>query len=119
MATRGLACDRHLLGLLLLAREHGMDTSFFADAGWQKSTHFRLSTSQVPTMTGFLGFGPVVEDGYGCAYSLNRAGEFIFTVSAWNHCAATNATALASAIAQALRDFRSCLLSASPTAAKL
>ena len=42
LATTGYGCDRHLLGLLLTAREHNLDASFFAQPAWAKSTHFRL-----------------------------------------------------------------------------
>lgn len=47
-AIMGYGVDRHLLGLKLLAVESGMNIpKLYQDAGFVKSTHFRLSTSQV------------------------------------------------------------------------
>ena len=47
-ALMGQAVDRHLLGLMMLAREAGMDVpEIFTDVGYTRSTHFCLSTSQV------------------------------------------------------------------------
>jgi carnitine O-acetyltransferase len=47
-AVRGLAVDRHLLGLKLIAKENGIPIpEIFTEKGFVQSTHFRLSTSQV------------------------------------------------------------------------
>ena len=47
-AVQGFGVDRHLLGLKLIARQHNIDLpAFFNDEGVKKSSHFRLSTSQV------------------------------------------------------------------------
>ena len=44
----GQGIDRHLLGLKLMAIESGMDVpSLFMDVAYIKSSHMRLSTSQV------------------------------------------------------------------------
>ena len=47
-AVNGLGCDRHMLGLKLAAIENGMDVpEIFMDGAWARSTHMKLSTSQV------------------------------------------------------------------------
>lgn len=47
-AVTGLGVDRHLLGLKLIAQQNGIPIpELYSDAGYVKSTHFRLSTSQV------------------------------------------------------------------------
>ena len=49
-AVNGLGCDRHMLGLKLAAIENGMDVpEIFMDGSWSRSTHMKLSTSQVRT----------------------------------------------------------------------
>lgn len=48
MAMSGEGVDRHLLGLKLIARENNLQIpEFFNDESYAKSTHFRVSTSQV------------------------------------------------------------------------
>ena len=47
-AISGFGVDRHLLGLKLSAIEAGMDVpSLFMDVSYIRSSHMRLSTSQV------------------------------------------------------------------------
>ncbi|KAG0719922.1 Carnitine O-acetyltransferase [Chionoecetes opilio] len=47
-AINGLGVDRHLLGLKLAAIEAGMDVpKLFMDVGYLRSSHMRISTSQV------------------------------------------------------------------------
>lgn len=47
-AINGDGIDRHLLGLKLMAIEMGENVpEIFMDPSYTKSTHFRLSTSQV------------------------------------------------------------------------
>lgn len=51
MAMKGEGIDRHLLGLKLIAKENGLPVpELFADDGFVKSTHYRISTSQVRLM---------------------------------------------------------------------
>lgn len=48
MAMMGEGVDRHLLGLKLIARENNIPIpDFYNDISYTKSTHFRVSTSQV------------------------------------------------------------------------
>lgn len=45
---KGLGIDRHLLGLKLAAKELGIEVpKLFFDAGFVRSSHMRISTSQV------------------------------------------------------------------------
>jgi len=46
--VKGNGCDRHLLGLMLIAKELGEEApEIFSDPAWTRSTRHRLSTSQV------------------------------------------------------------------------
>lgn len=91
----GFGVDRHLLGLKLIALEHGMDIpEIFKDAGFQKSSYMRLSTSQVHNIflnqisnfyyvnisdpyyfqvvtkcDAIMGYAPLVPDGYSICYN--------------------------------------------------
>lgn len=48
MAMKGEGVDRHLLGLKMIAKENGLPIpELYADDGFVKSTHYRISTSQV------------------------------------------------------------------------
>lgn len=47
-AMKGSGVDRHLLGLKLAAKELGIEVpKLFTDAGFVRSSHMRISTSQV------------------------------------------------------------------------
>lgn len=47
-ALQGFGVDRHLLGLKLIAIQNGIDIpKLYLDAGYVKSAHMRISTSQV------------------------------------------------------------------------
>uniref|UniRef100_A0A182NF90 Choline/carnitine acyltransferase domain-containing protein n=1 Tax=Anopheles dirus TaxID=7168 RepID=A0A182NF90_9DIPT len=71
MAIQGYGVDRHLLGLKLSAKEHGLTVpELFSDRGLQQSAHMRLSTSQVASRyDAFMCYGPLTQDGYGCCYN--------------------------------------------------
>ncbi|KAI9350482.1 acyltransferase ChoActase/COT/CPT [Zopfochytrium polystomum] len=70
-AVEGKGVDRHLLGLRLLIKPDEPKPSLFADPAYAKSCYWRLSTSQITSeyYNGY-GWGEVVPDGYGCAYSV-------------------------------------------------
>ncbi|TVK72986.1 Carnitine O-acetyltransferase [Bagarius yarrelli] len=110
MAIQGQAIDRHLLGLKLQAIEDSLAIpKIFMDTSYVKANHYKLSTSQVPAKTDcVMCFGPVVPDGYGVCYNPMET-HINFAVSAFNSCADTNATRLASALQEALLDMRSLL----------
>lgn len=62
MAMSGQGVDRHLLGLKLLAKENNLPLpALYNDESYTKSTHFRISTSQVASSNkAFMCYGPVV-----------------------------------------------------------
>ncbi|XP_049547857.1 carnitine O-acetyltransferase-like [Anopheles darlingi] len=71
MAIQGYGVDRHLLGLKLTAKEHGIAVpELYSDPGLQASANMRLSTSQVASRyDAFMCYGPLTADGYGCCYN--------------------------------------------------
>ncbi|KRT83273.1 hypothetical protein AMK59_3062, partial [Oryctes borbonicus] len=83
-ALNGFGVDRHLLGLKLMALERGEEISpLYSDPGFLRSAHMRISTSQVATRCdGFMCYGPLVPDGYGCCYN-PRPMDMNFAVSAF------------------------------------
>ncbi|XP_045036308.1 choline O-acetyltransferase isoform X1 [Daphnia magna] len=90
----GQGMDIHLLGLRQLARSIKTDEALavFEDPSFDIVHHFALSTSQIPTSNAdsFMGYGPVVPDGYGCSYN-PQADCIIFCASAFRSCEATSA----------------------------
>lgn len=104
-AVNGLGCDRHMLGLKLVAIENGLDVpNLFMDESWAKSTHMKLSTSQVPVVAdSFMCYGPLVPDGYGCCYN-PRDTTINFGTSACNSSPATVAVEFRRALELSLND---------------
>lgn len=115
-AVRGLGVDRHLLGLKSLAVEKAVGVpELYLDAGYVRSTHFRISSSQVSARhASFMCYGPLVPDGYGCCYNPRDDG-MLFGVSAYNSCSETSAVRFGEAIRQSLVDMHDVLV-ASPKA---
>lgn len=68
---------------------------------------FEMKVRSVPQVTTkndvIAGYGPVVPDGYGCAYNVRKNG-FIFSVSAFHSDGRTNAMQFAQTLEQSLRD---------------
>jgi hypothetical protein len=52
--------------------EHGLSHPFLSDPAMAASSHWRLSTSQLAVRNIFVGFGPVVPDGYGVCYQVSK-----------------------------------------------
>ncbi|XP_022693330.1 carnitine O-acetyltransferase-like isoform X1 [Varroa jacobsoni] len=99
MAIRGQGVDRLFFGMKMMAAEANIQIpSFFFDKAMVVSTHFRLSTSQVPAKSrSVMFYGPLVPDGYGCCYNpMNN--RILFGLSAFKSCATTD-----------LSRFRDCL----------
>jgi carnitine O-acetyltransferase len=69
-ASEGFGCDRHLLGLKLLAQDAGLTHPIWNDKAYKESSWWRLSTSQLPSKYALTGYGPVVPDGYGIYYNI-------------------------------------------------
>ncbi|XP_048375993.1 carnitine O-acetyltransferase-like isoform X2 [Stegostoma tigrinum] len=118
MAIKGLAIDRHLLGLKLQAIEEGLSVpEIFMDTSFAVATHWRLSTGQVAARADcVMCFGPMVPDGYGVWY--NPLEDHInFTVSAFNCCEETNAESFSKSLEIALSDMQNLVLQTSGQAA--
>ncbi|XP_078047040.1 choline acetyltransferase isoform X2 [Augochlora pura] len=109
----GQGIDNHLMGLYYAAKEAGEPVPrIFSDEAFGIVNHFALSTSQVTTKNdAIIGYGPVVTDGYGCAYNM-RSNGFIFSVSAFHSDDRTNAKKFAQTLEQNLRDIATMLKNA-------
>ncbi|EFN76153.1 Choline O-acetyltransferase [Harpegnathos saltator] len=101
----GHGIDNHLMGLRYAAIKVGEPIpDIFTDETYAIVNHFALSTSQVTTKEqAIAGYGPVVPDGYGCAYNM-RPNGFLFSVSAFHSDGRTNAMQFAQTLEQSLRD---------------
>lgn len=111
-AVNGFGVDRHLFGLKLLAIENGMDIpKLFLDTGFIRSSHMRLSSSQVAAKCdSFMCYGPLVPDGYGCCYN-PRPKEINFGTSAFRSSPDTNSAKFAEALQASFTDMHDVLLS--------
>ena len=103
--VQGQGCDRHLLGLRLIAAEMGDSPHpFFSHPAYARSVHHRISSSQVSgEFEGSVSFGPLVPDGYGCCYNI-REGDFLFGLSSMRSCGETNTVAFKRALNDSLVD---------------
>ncbi|VVC41984.1 Hypothetical protein CINCED_3A025026 [Cinara cedri] len=98
----GMGIDVHLLGLRQAARENAMPCTIFEDDSFRIANHFALSTSQLLTSTdSFMGYGPVVSDGYGVSYNPQN-NNLIFCVSSFKSSKFTNNNAFTAALEQSL-----------------
>lgn len=123
--------DRHLLGLYILNELQGRRPrpAFFTDPAYTRSTHFKLSTSNIgsaPIWGGFAvracfparcrpargsdvravpGLQAMYEDGFGVCYGIQED-KICFSVSANNNCPSTSAAAFRTALERALIDMQ-------------
>ncbi|XP_053605529.1 choline O-acetyltransferase isoform X2 [Plodia interpunctella] len=100
----GRGIDNHLLGLREAARETlGYLPQLFTDPVYQMMIEYKLSTSQVATTTEgtFMGYGPVVPDGYGCSYNPKKE-SIIFCISSLHSSSVTNTEAFRQILEEAL-----------------
>lgn len=83
-AAVGEGVDRLFFGLKMIVNEEKMEIpEFYKDVGWTRSTHFTLTSSQVPYKTAsFMCYGPVVPEGYGCCYN-PRKSDILFACSSF------------------------------------
>ncbi|XP_052468057.1 choline O-acetyltransferase-like [Carassius gibelio] len=107
LAVTGMGTDNHLLGLRETAKEMNMETpDIFSDETYHISTHFILSTSQVPTAEEmFCCYGPVVPDGYGVCYN-PRPAHLLFCVSSFRESKETCSGLFVKALDEGLQDMR-------------
>ncbi|PAA59778.1 hypothetical protein BOX15_Mlig002496g3, partial [Macrostomum lignano] len=119
-AVAGQGIDRHLLGLRLIAKEHGLPQHPLFDSGaFRRAQHFQLSTSQVPSQTGAtMSFGPVVPDGYGVCYN-QLDDKFLVSLTAYSDRRGTDSDRLAASLRDSLLDIRDLMLLHSDRPAKL
>ncbi|XP_022123060.2 carnitine O-acetyltransferase isoform X1 [Pieris rapae] len=111
MALQGLGVDRHLLGLKLTALENGIELPpIYADPGYTRSAHMRISTSQVACKCdGFMCYGPLVSDGYATCYN-PRDSDVNFATSAFRRHPDTSCDAYRSALENSLKDMHDVLV---------
>ncbi|KAH8354587.1 hypothetical protein KR059_008808, partial [Drosophila kikkawai] len=110
LALQGKGVDRHLLGLKVMAMENNLPIpKFFSSPGFVKSSHFRMSTSQVATKyDAFMGYGPAVDDGYACCYN-PRDNDIILAISAWSHCKVTDLLVFTKTLEQSFLEMKDIL----------
>ncbi|XP_060802455.1 carnitine O-acetyltransferase isoform X2 [Amyelois transitella] len=110
-ALQGLGIDRHLLGLKLIAKENNIEIpQLYTDAGFTKSAHMRISTSQVACKCdGFMCYGPLVANGYATCYN-PRDNDVNFATSAFVDNPDTACSKYRAALEQSLQDMQDVLL---------
>ncbi|XP_060680936.1 peroxisomal carnitine O-octanoyltransferase isoform X2 [Hemiscyllium ocellatum] len=99
----GRGFDRHLLGLMLIAKEEGLPVpELYLDAAFTKSGgggNFVLSTSLVGYTTVLGAVLPMVHNGYGFFYRI-RDDRIVVACSAWKSCPETDAEELYKGLVQ-------------------
>ncbi|XP_075992214.1 carnitine O-acetyltransferase-like isoform X2 [Anticarsia gemmatalis] len=115
-ALQGLGVDRHLLGLKLTALENGIDLhKLYSDVSYTRSTHMRISTSQVALKSdGLMSYGPLVPDGYATCYN-PRDNDVNFATSAFVAHPDTACSKYRNALEQSLQDMHDVLLQNTPS----
>lgn len=130
-AMCGKGIDRHLFALYVVSVGKNIDSPFLKSA---LSVPWKLSTSQQPQQQTTLwdikdlknqrrispggGFGPVADEGYGVSYMVSGERELFFHVSSKKSAANTDSSRFAGKIAQALRDMKAILETATDNGAK-
>ncbi len=109
-ACDGHGVDRHLLALRLLSASSGELHPFLVDHAMSASSHWRLSTSQLPVRHIAVGFGPVVPDGYGACYQIHKERLHYALTSFRSNNGGTDCAKLAAEIERALVDMRALCL---------
>ncbi|XP_078091192.1 peroxisomal carnitine O-octanoyltransferase isoform X1 [Mustelus asterias] len=103
----GRGFDRHLLGLLLIAKQEGLAVpELYSDPAFTKSGgggNFVLSTSLVGYTTVLGAVLPMVHNGYGFFYRI-RDDRIVVACSAWKSCPETDAEELYQELAQSFHE---------------
>lgn len=110
LALQGYGVDRHFFALKLIATENNIPIpEFYKDAGYTRSAHMRLSTSQVASKyESFMCYGPLVENGYGCCYN-PRESDMFFACSSMKSCPETSSITFALTLGECFREMRNIL----------
>lgn len=110
-AVQGFGVDRHLLGLKLIAKENNIALpTLYADDGYTKSAHMRLSTSQVPSkFDAFMCYGTLTQDGYGCCYN-PKNDDMWFGISSLNSDPETSSAKFRKSLEESLNDMHDLLV---------
>lgn len=109
-ASQGHGCDRHLMGLYLLALLEGRKIpELFDDELVQKTNNYILSTSCGGYWNVCGGVPPLVEDGYGCFYSIEDD-CITFGCTAYKSCPDTDLNAFYGHINESLIDMEVIML---------
>ena len=113
-ASNGNGIDRHLLGLKILASKRNLSPRIFSDPGFIRSTHFHLSTSQLPNDSyPYLAYCPLVEDGYAVCYNPQET-QIHFVISSFAMCEATvTANEFCQVLVQSLLDVKELIITES------
>ncbi|XP_069815587.1 peroxisomal carnitine O-octanoyltransferase [Dendropsophus ebraccatus] len=111
----GKGFDRHLLGLLLIAKEHGLSVpELYSDPAFTKSGgggNFVLSTSLVGYTPVHGAVVPMIHDGYGFFYRI-RDDRFVVACTAWKSSPDTDAEKLCRTVFQNFHDMLQLMVSA-------
>jgi carnitine O-acetyltransferase len=104
-ASEGKGVDRHLLGLrCMIESKDAEKATLFNDPAYLKSMWFRLSTSNMsPGKYFYGGFGPVVPDGYGINYAIDKD-SLKFSISSKISCKETNSFRFRETLLRTLKD---------------
>lgn len=109
MAT---GCDRHFLGLYMVAQEEGLDLpSIFADPAFMRSGgggNYVLSTSCTGYWSVAGGVPPMLPNGYGCFYGIEDD-KITFTITCFKGCSETNCDAYFNNIRLSLQNMNNIL----------
>jgi len=110
--NNGHGIDNHLCALEVLSRSALSPPRLFGQSMWRELMRFPLSTSQVSVTEGpaveggtYLCYGPVVENGYGCAYGIYSS-RVVLAPSAYRSNSRTNLPGFARELVEALRAMR-------------
>jgi carnitine O-acetyltransferase len=90
-ATNAKGVDRHLLGLRCMMKANEPKHPFFTNGTYSKGVNFELSTSNMSpgVYQASLGFGPVVDTGYGINYATDKY-LTKFSIGSKKSCPTTN-----------------------------
>lgn len=118
-AQKNQGCDRHLLGLYLIAMEEGVSIpQLFLEPAFVKSGgggNFVLSTSFLGFTTCLGGCAAMVKDGYGCFYNIEPKRMSIF-ISRWQNSSVTNLDTFGNCLVECLDEMKELLEHKSTTA---